>query len=58
MSRRTVLVSVSIVGHLAIGIGLFASGVWKLEKLESDARAPAIGMMTPALGGGGQQDLP
>lgn len=58
MPRRTALVTVSIVGHLAIGIGLFASGVWKLEKLDSDVRAPAIGMMTPVLGGGGQQDLP
>jgi TonB family protein len=58
MPRRTTLVTVSIVGHLAIGIGLFASGVWKLEKLDADIRTPPIGMMTPVLGGGGQQDLP
>jgi TonB family protein len=58
MPRRTALVAVSIVGHLALGIGLYASGAWKLEKLDSDARMPPIGMMTPVLGGGGQQDLP
>ena len=53
MSRRTWLVSVSIVGHLAVGIGLFASGVWKLEKLESDNRLAGIGVMTPTLASGG-----
>jgi TonB family protein len=56
--RRTTLVTVSIVGHLAIGIGLYASGAWKLEKLEHDFKAPGIGIMTPSMGGGGQQDLP
>src|SRR5687767_4340389 len=58
MSRRTWLVSVSIVGHLAIGIGLFASGVWKLERLESDHRIAAIGVMTQTQAGGGSPDLP
>src|SRR5262245_16809121 len=59
MSRRTWLVSVSIVGHLAIGVGLFASGIWKLEKLESDSRLAGIGVMTFAqAGGGGPADLP
>ena len=58
MSRKW-LVSVSIVGHLAVGVGLFASGIWKLEKLESDHRMASIGMMVPSLAsGGGQQDLP
>jgi TonB family protein len=58
MSRRTWLVSVSIVGHLAIGVGLFASGIWKLEKLESDHRMAGIGIMVPTMASGGQQDLP
>lgn len=59
MSRRTWLVSVSIVGHLAIGVGLFASGIWKLERLESDHRIAAIGVMTQSqAGGGGPGDLP
>lgn len=59
MSRRTWLVSVSIVGHLAIGVGLFASGIWELERLESDHRIAAIGVMTQSqAGGGGPGDLP
>jgi TonB family protein len=57
MSRKW-LVSVSIVGHLAVGVGLFASGVWELEKLESDHRMAGIGIMVPTASGGGQQDLP
>ena len=58
MSRKW-LISVSIVGHLAVGVGLFASGIWKLEKLESDHRMAGIGIMVPTMAsGGGQQDLP
>jgi TonB family protein len=59
MSRRTWLISVSVVGHLAVGVGLFASGVWKIEKLDSDSRMASIGIMTPVMAsGGGPQDLP
>jgi TonB family protein len=59
MSRRTWLVSVSIVGHVAIGVGLFASGIWKLERLESDNRLAGIGVMTPSQSmGGSPADLP
>jgi protein TonB len=59
MSRRTVLVVVSILAHLAIGVGLFASGIWKLERLESDHRIAAIGVMTPSQAAGGSPaDLP
>lgn len=53
MSRRTWLVSVSIVGHFAIGIGVFASGIWNLERLEADTRIASIGVMTPSQAGGG-----
>lgn len=56
MSRRTVLVSVSIVGHLAIGFGLFASGIWKLEKLDSDYRLAGIGVMVPPVAAGGSPE--
>lgn len=58
MSRRTWLVSVSIVGHVAIGLGLFASGIWKLERLESDRRLSNIGVMTPSFSSGGAPELP
>ena len=59
MSRRTWLVSVSIVGHLAVGVGLFASGIWKLEKLDNDSRMAGIGIMTPMMSSGGSPaDLP
>lgn len=58
MPRRTALVTVSIAGHFAIGIGLFASGIWKLERLENDTRTAAIGIMTPVMGGGGNEDRP
>lgn len=59
MSRRTWLVSVSVVGHLAVAFGLWASGVWKIEKLDSDYRMAGIGIMTPIMAsGGGPQDLP
>ena len=59
MSRRTVLVLVSILAHIGIGVGLFASGIWKLERLESDHRMAAIGVMTPSqLVGGSPAALP
>ena len=58
MSRRTWLVSVSIGAHFAIGLGLFASGIWMLERLESDSRIAAIGVMTQSQAGGGPGDLP
>lgn len=34
---------------------MFASGVWKLEKLESDKRLAGIGVMTPAIESGGSR---
>src|SRR5689334_19335252 len=57
-SRKTWLVTISIAGHAAIGVGLFASGIWKLEKLESDSRMTSIGIMVPTMASGGSPDLP
>ena len=53
MSRRTVLVLVSILAHVGVGVGIFASGIWELERLESDYRMAAIGVMTPSQVAGG-----
>src|SRR5687767_15140597 len=59
MSRRTTLIVVSIAGHFAIGIGMFASGIWELERLESDHRLGAIGVMSVTqVAGGSPADLP
>jgi TonB family protein len=58
MPRRTWLVSVSIIGHVGLGVGLWVSGMWKLERLESDRRLANIGVMTPSLASGGSPDLP
>jgi protein TonB len=56
---RTWLVTVSIGAHFAVGVGLFATGVWDLEKLESDYRMAGIGMMTPTqTSGGSPAELP
>ena len=56
--RRTTLVTVSIAGHFALGLGLYASGIWKIERLESDHRLAGIGVMTPTQAAGGSPDLP
>jgi TonB family protein len=56
MSRRPTrfwLISISIAAHFAVGLGLFAAGVWRLEKLESDYRMAGIGLMVPSIEGGG-----
>lgn len=57
-SRKTWLVTISVAVHGAIGVGLFASGIWKLEKLESDHRMASIGLMIPTMASGGSPDLP
>ncbi|HLL24922.1 MAG TPA: energy transducer TonB [Kofleriaceae bacterium] len=56
--RRTTLVTVSIAGHFAVGIGLFATGVWKLERLEADRRVASIGIMIPTESAGGSPAAP
>jgi TonB family protein len=57
--RRTTLVTVSIAGHFAVALGLYAAGIWKIERLESDHRLAGIGVMTPTQAAGGSPaDLP
>ena len=46
MSRRW-LIPVSIVAHTAIGIALFVTGVWRLERLEPGRVDVALGVMLP-----------
>lgn len=58
MSRRTWLVSFSIIGNVGLGVGLWVSGMWKLERLESDRRLANIGVMTPSFASGGSPELP
>lgn len=50
MARRSArfwLITASIGIHVAAGIGVFASGVWHLERLESDYKMAGIAMMMP-----------
>ncbi|HEU0029616.1 MAG TPA: energy transducer TonB [Kofleriaceae bacterium] len=52
---------VSIVGHAAVGIGVFASGVWDIERLGIDKRplsTLAVLGPPPAAAGGGGMKLP
>ncbi|MDQ3368633.1 MAG: TonB family protein [Myxococcota bacterium] len=58
MSRRTWLVSASIAAHLAVGVGMFATGVWRLERLESDHRLAGIAVMAPPAPSGSPAELP
>jgi TonB family protein len=46
MSRRW-LVAVSVVAHLAIGVGVFVSGVWGIERLHGERRFRGIGVLLP-----------
>lgn len=46
MSRRW-LISVSLAAHVALGIFLFATGVWRLERLEGDRMDLALAVMLP-----------
>lgn len=53
MSRRW-LISVSLIAHVAIGIFLFATGVWRLERLDGDRPDLALAvLMPPAAAEGG-----
>ncbi len=38
-SRRFWFISCSIAGHLALGVGVFASGIWRIERLDADRRS-------------------
>lgn len=56
MSRRIWFVSLSVTAHAALGFGVFASGIWDLERLERDSRGLstlAVMAPPPAPSGGG-----
>lgn len=57
MSRRYLII-VSVAAHAAIGVGLFVSGIWKLERLDYQHRASlSLGAMMPfGDAGGGEGD--
>ena len=42
------LIGVSVAAHLAVGVGLFASGVWRIERLDNQFKfSSGIGIMLP-----------
>lgn len=47
MTRRYWLIVISVVAHLGIGIGVFATGVWDIERLDSDFKLAGIAVMSP-----------
>lgn len=46
MTRRW-LISVSLVAHVALGVVLFATGVWRIEKLDGQRADLALAVMLP-----------
>jgi TonB family protein len=46
MSRRW-LIAVSTVAHVAVGVGLFATGVWQIQQLDRPRVAIALGQPPP-----------
>jgi len=44
MSRRLWIIVVSVAAHIGVGVALFASGIWKLDRLESSGPAEALGV--------------
>jgi TonB family protein len=46
MSRRW-LITVSLLAHVGLGVGLFATGIWRLERLDGGRAITVIGVMTP-----------
>lgn len=57
MSRRYLII-VSVAAHVAVGLGLFIAGVWKIERLDYRHRVSlSLGaMMPPGEMGGGEGD--
>lgn len=56
MSRRYLIIA-SVAAHAAVGVGIFISGIWKLERLDYQHRATlSLGAMMPLgeAGGGGE----
>jgi hypothetical protein len=59
MSRRKLLIGVSIAGHVALFTGVFVHGVWNLDQLEYESRfRTPIAVMTPPPAGGAAPSLP
>lgn len=57
MSRRALIIVVSLVVHLGLGVTVLVSGAWRLERLDRPrAAALALGVMLPPApaGGGGE----
>ncbi|MBS1122274.1 MAG: putative TonB protein [Deltaproteobacteria bacterium] len=58
-SRRFWFISCSIAGHLALGIGVFVSGVWRIERLDADRRSlSTLAVLAQAASSGGSVSLP
>jgi TonB family protein len=57
---RTGVILGSIVVHVGIGVGMFASGVWNIERLDGNVRAPSIAVVLPPMpeASGGPIKLP
>jgi cysteine-rich repeat protein len=44
---RSWLIGVSVVAHAAVGVGLFASGVWKIDRVEARAMPTLLSVAPP-----------
>lgn len=55
MSRRYLII-VSVAAHAALGVGIFVSGIWKIERLDYQHRASLTlgALMPPGEAGGGE----
>lgn len=47
LMSRSWLIGVSVVVHAAVGVGLFASGVWKIEQVEAKAMPTFLSVAPP-----------
>lgn len=45
MSRRLWIIVVSVAAHIGVGVALFASGIWRLDRLESAGARDVIGVL-------------
>jgi TonB family protein len=45
MSRRLWIIVVSVAAHIGVGVALFASGIWKLDRLETSGVHDTIGVL-------------
>jgi TonB family protein len=58
---RTAVILGSILLHAGVGVGMFASGVWSIERLGGDLRVPSVAIVLPpepAPAGGAAMKLP